>query len=175
METVSLKNQFDIVRLEGFLSTEIRNEDIALRFHSSFLINSVLSKLETSALFVTTVTSLKLKLDLHTKYREILRRKRILQDIQNDFRRVVGQINSSCISFVFNLKLRIYTVDVLSKIHDSASRFIFRTSHISITFLEQLNTRRAWSKCWQVARTRENSHNFRDTTWNSFHRWIPLA
>lgn len=67
METVSLKNQFDIVRLEEFLSTEIRNEDIALRFHSGFLINSVLSKLETSALFVTTVTSLKLKLDLHTK------------------------------------------------------------------------------------------------------------
>lgn len=67
METVSLKNQFDIVRLEGFLSTEIRNEDIALRFHSGFLINSVLSKLETSALFVTTVTSLKLKLDLHAK------------------------------------------------------------------------------------------------------------
>lgn len=30
METVSLKNQFDIVRLEGFLSTEIRNEDITI-------------------------------------------------------------------------------------------------------------------------------------------------
>lgn len=97
METVSLKNQFDTVRLEGFLSTEIRNEDIALRFYSSFLINSVLSKLETSALFVTTVTSLKLKLDLHTKYREILRRKRILQDIQNDFGRVLGQNNISSI------------------------------------------------------------------------------
>lgn len=97
METVSLKNQFDTVRLVGFLSTEIRNEDIALRFHSSSLINSVLSKLETSALFVTTVASLKLKLHLHTKYREILRRKQILQDTQNDFERAVGQNNSSSI------------------------------------------------------------------------------